>query len=82
VCPGATSTEFARVAGTENTAIHKSAVSSVMSSAEVARIGYQGMKAGKRVVVTGLMNRVMAVSARVSPHAMVLPIVNSMMSTD
>src|SRR5580698_3214071 len=59
VCPGATSTEFARVAGTENIAIHKSAMSSVMSSAEVARIGYQGMKAGKRVVVTGLMNRIM-----------------------
>jgi short-subunit dehydrogenase len=82
VCPGATSTEFARVAGTENIAIHKSAMSSVMSSAEVARIGYQGMKAGKRVVVTGLMNRIMAVSARVSPHAMVLPIANSMMSAD
>ena len=82
VCPGATSTEFARVAGTENIAIHKSAMSSVMSSAEVARIGYQGMKAGKRVVVTGLMNRIMAASARVSPHAMVLPIANSMMSAD
>jgi hypothetical protein len=33
------------------------------------------------VVITGLMNRVMAITARVSPHAMVLPIANSMMST-
>jgi short-subunit dehydrogenase len=52
-----------------------------MSSAEVARIGYQGTKAGRRVVVTGFMNRIMAVASRVSPHSMVLPMVNSMMST-
>ena len=81
VCPGATATEFSRVAGTENIALHRGAMSSVMSVAEVARIGYQGTKAGRRVVITGLMNRVMALTARVSPHAMVLPIANSMMST-
>ena len=56
-------------------------MTSVMSSAEVARIGYQGTKAGRRVVITGFMNRIMASAARVSPHAMVLPIANSMMST-
>lgn len=81
VCPGATATEFSRVAGTENIGLHKSAMSSVMSSAEVARIGYEGTKAGRRVVVTGFMGRIMASAARVSPHAMVLPIANSMMST-
>ncbi len=81
VCPGATATEFSRVAGTENIGLHRSAMSSVMSSAEVARIGYQGTKAGRRVVITGFMNRVMATAARISPHAMVLPIANSMMST-
>lgn len=80
VCPGATATEFSRVAGTENIALHRSAVSSVMSSAEVARIGYQGTKAGRRVVITGFVNRVMATVARISPHAMVLPIASSMMS--
>ena len=81
VCPGATATEFSRVAGTENIGLHRSATSSVMSSAEVARIGYEGTKAGRRVVITGVMNRVMAAVARVSPHAVVLPIANSMMST-
>jgi uncharacterized protein len=81
VCPGATATEFSRVAGTENIGLHKSAMSSVMGSAEVARIGYQGTKAGRRVVITGLRNRVMASVARVSPHAVVLPMVNSMMSS-
>lgn len=80
VCPGATATEFSRVAGTENINLHKKGMSSVMSSAEVARIGYRGTKAGKRVVITGFMNRAMAMSARLSPHAMVLPIANSMMS--
>jgi short-subunit dehydrogenase len=81
VCPGATATDFARVAGTENIALHRGATSNVMKSADVARIGYRGTKAGRRVVITGLMNRVMAITARVSPHAMVLPIANSMMST-
>ena len=81
VCPGATATEFSHVAGTENIGLHRGAMSSVMSSAEVARIGYQGTKAGRRVVITGFMNRIMASAARVSPRAMVLPIANSMMST-
>ncbi len=81
VCPGATATEFSRVAGTENIGLHRSAASSVMSSAEVARIGYRGTRAGRRVVITGFMNRVMASAARLSPHAMVLPIANSMMSS-
>jgi short-subunit dehydrogenase len=81
VCPGATATEFSRVAGTENTRLHRSATGSVMSSSEVARLGYQGTMAGRRVVITGFMNRVMASAARISPHAMVLPIANSMMST-
>jgi hypothetical protein len=81
VCPGPTATEFSRVAGTENIALHRGTMNSVMTSAEVARIGYQGTKAGRRVVITGFMNRVMATVARVSPHAMVLPIASSMMST-
>jgi short-subunit dehydrogenase len=81
VCPGATATEFSRVAGTENMRLHHGAMSSAMSSAEVAGIGYQGTKAGSRVVISGFMNRIMASGARVSPHAMVLPIANSMMST-
>lgn len=82
VCPGATATEFSRVAGTENIGLHRSAMASVMNSAEVARIGYRGAKAGRRVVITGMRNRLMALTARVSPHAMVLPIANSMMSND
>jgi uncharacterized protein len=81
VCPGATETDFSRVAGTENVGLHRSAMSSLMSSAEVARIGYQGTKLGRRVVITGFMNRIMASASRISPHAVVLPIANSLMST-
>ena len=80
VCPGATDTDFARVAGTENVGLHRSAMSSLMSSEEVARIGYQGTKAGRRVVITGFMNRMMAAASRSSPHAVVLPIANSPMT--
>jgi len=79
VCPGATATEFAKVAGTENINLHRGG-SSRMSSAEVARIGYEGMKAGRRVVITGLKNGISALAARHFPHSMVLPIANSLMS--
>jgi uncharacterized protein len=76
VCPGATTTEFSRVAGTGSTGLFKDA----MTSAEVAHLGYEATKAGKRVVITGLRNRIMAHAARMSPHAIVLPIANKIMS--
>jgi short-subunit dehydrogenase len=81
LCPGATATNFARVAGTEDTELFKSRFTPVMSAAEVARIGYQGLKAGRRVVITGLRNRIIAMSGRLSPRVLSLPIASSMMSS-
>jgi short-subunit dehydrogenase len=52
----------------------------VMSAAEVARIGYQGLKTGHRVVFTGLLNRIVATAGRVSPRFMSLPIAGHLMS--
>jgi short-subunit dehydrogenase len=80
VCPGATATEFSRVAGTENIALYHDVTNPTMSSAEVARIAYQGTKSGRRVVITGFINRILAAAGRLSPHAMVLAIANSKLS--
>ena len=52
----------------------------VMSASDVARIGYQGLKAGRGVVITGLVNKIMATSSRLSPTPVSLRIANWMMS--
>ncbi len=42
-----------------------------MSADQVARAGYQGLNTGKRVVVPGLKNKVLAQSVRLAPHRLV-----------
>jgi uncharacterized protein len=80
LCPGATVTNFSKVADIESLPLFKSSLTPVMSSAEVARIGYRGLKAGRRVVVTGLLNKILALTGRLSPRAVTLRIASSMMS--
>lgn len=80
LCPGATDTEFARVADAGSSALFKGLLP-VMSASDVARIGYQGLKSGRGVVITGLVNKIMATSSRLSPTPLSLRIANWMMST-
>jgi short-subunit dehydrogenase len=80
LCPGATDTEFAHVADAGSSALFKGLLP-VMSASEVARIGYQGLKAGRGVVITGLVNKIMATSSRLSPTPVSIRIANWMMST-
>ena len=79
LCPGATDTEFASVAEAGSSALFKGLLP-VMDAKEVARIGYQGLKAGRGVVITGLLNKVMATSSRLSPTPVSIRIANWMMS--
>ncbi len=74
LCPGATATEFFAVAGSEHGVMRR-----MMSAAEVARIGYRGLKAGRRVIVAGLHNQVLAIGSRLAPHAVTLPVVSALM---
>ena len=53
----------------------------VMTASDVARIGYQGLKAGRGVVITGLLNKIMTTSSRLSPTPVTLRIANWMMSS-
>jgi len=75
LCPGATATNFFRVANARDLALRP-----MMSAAAVARIGYRGCQAGRRVVVTGMLNRILAIAGRLAPHAIVLPAANALMS--
>jgi|SRR5689334_3155983 len=75
LCPGATATNFFKTAGANDIALRPT-----MSAAEVARIGYRALKAGRRVAVAGLLNRVLAVGGRLAPHSLTLPATNALMS--
>ena len=74
LCPGATATEFFKVAGS-NTALRPT-----MSAAQVAHIGYRALKAGRRVAITGFLNRILAVGGRYGPHSITLPATAALMS--
>ena len=63
---------FAAVADMESARLFN--MTTPMSSAEVARIGYEAMKRGKRVVIPGLLNKLVAQSIRVTPRRMVTTI--------
>jgi short-subunit dehydrogenase len=75
LCPGATATNFFRVAGAKDLAWRPG-----MSAQEVARIGYHSLKAGRRVVITGAINRILAVAGRYAPHWLTLPATGALMS--
>jgi short-subunit dehydrogenase len=51
-----------------------------MSAAEVARIGCRALTAGWRVVITGMLNRVLALGGRYAPRSLTLPATAALMS--
>jgi short-subunit dehydrogenase len=66
LCPGPTATEFAVRSGATKTKLFHSGAN-VMSAAEVARLGYRALKAGKPICVTGRLNALMAFLTRFAP---------------
>lgn len=67
VCPGATDTAFHDVAGNKGTFAAR-----MMDSPEtVAATGLRALNAGRRVIVTGLMNKPLPLFVRLLPRSMV-----------
>ncbi len=81
LCPGATATNFFTVAGAEKSLMARR-MRRMMASTEVARLGYQGLAAGRKVVITGGMNRLTAMAGRYLPHWITLPATALLMSED
>ena len=73
LCPGPVKTNFQRRAYLEGTRMANSPL--LVDVRDVARIGYEGMKRGKRIVIPGWKNGVGVVMLRFSPRAVVTKIV-------
>ena len=74
LCPGPTRTGFQSRAQMEDSKLVRGRV--IMSSDEVARIGYEATMKGKRMVIPGTTNRILAQSTRFLPRATLAKIVH------
>jgi short-subunit dehydrogenase len=77
--PGPTDTGFAVTAGNQDTPVFRSGA--VMSAAAVARVGYDGLMAGKRVAIAGAGNKLTVFSTRLAPHTMLARIARRLNSS-
>jgi short-subunit dehydrogenase len=78
LCPGATETEFFAVAGATNSSM-AARMRRMMRAEDVARIGYRGLAAGRRLVIAGVMNKVLGLAGHLAPHRLSLPFTDMLM---
>jgi short-subunit dehydrogenase len=76
LCPGPTKTEFFERNDMAGTKLQRSPHN--MSAARVAELGYSGLMQGKSIVITGLINRLLAFSVRLAPRKMATSIASSL----
>ncbi|MEK4035172.1 SDR family oxidoreductase [Methylocystis sp. IM3] len=77
LCPGPVETGFQARAGMNFDGMMAAVKPALIPASEVARQGYEGLMAGKRVVVPGMANKLMVWGARLSPRALLLPILGA-----
>lgn len=75
LCPGATSTEFAAVAGVADSRLF---ALGAMTATRVASAGYRAMSRGRRRVIPGLFNKLSAFSMRLVPRGVATAIAASL----
>lgn len=71
LCPGATETGFADRANVHSTLLF---VAPKANAASVARAGINGMMRGKRMVIPGLSNKIVALLPRISPRGLLVSV--------
>jgi short-subunit dehydrogenase len=76
LCPGPTDSEFNAVAHYPVTPLVERVM---MSSEEVAQIGYRGMMRGERLVIAGARNKLTAVASQLGPRSLVLAVTDRLM---
>jgi short-subunit dehydrogenase len=73
LCPGPVPTEFQARAGAASRSLPPLLT---LSAEEVAEQGYRALQAGRRLVVPGLVNKIVTVLARLAPRGLVLAFVD------
>ncbi len=73
VCPGPVATGFQEEAGMQKAVLVK--LFPMMTAEEVAETGYKGFEKGRRVVIPGLMNKIIAWTSPFTPNFISLPVV-------
>ena len=76
LCPGPVPTEFQARSGMR---VDRSQQILTLPADRVAQIGYDGFMRGKRVAVAGLANKIAVAFLRLTPHALMLPMVERRM---
>ncbi|MGJ0511374.1 SDR family NAD(P)-dependent oxidoreductase [Methylocystis sp.] len=74
LCPGPVQTGFQARAGFDFSGVMGAMKPAMLPAAEVARQGYEGLMAGKRVIVPGLVNRMFVWGSAAAPRALLLPL--------
>ncbi len=82
LCPGATATEFAAAANAQNRRLFKRRLAHVMTSAEVAEQGCRALLAGRPVVVTGTLNKLMTATSHLVPRPLLLRITRAVLASE
>jgi short-subunit dehydrogenase len=73
LCPGPVATGFQARAGFDFEGAMSAAKAALLPASEVARQGYEGLMAGRRVVVPGLANKIVVRLAQLTPRAVLMP---------
>jgi len=70
LCPGPTKTAFFERAGAGASRSGVRTFSGAMPADRVAQAGYRGLVAGRRVVIPGITNKLMALAAKIAPRGL------------
>ena len=80
LCPGPVDTEFAARAGMTGIRLFSTGLLPKMDAARVAELGVAGLMRGKRVVVPGAVNALLAATSGLVPRAVALPLTRYLQS--
>jgi short-subunit dehydrogenase len=78
LCPGPTETGFKARAGAGTSRLFQA---NLLNATVVAEIGYRGLMAGRRIIIPGVLNRIMLFATRLTPRWAVARIVGRMQAT-
>lgn len=78
LCPGPVATDFWKVSDPNRTRVPRTTMISRLSPEFVARAGYRGLQQGRRVVVPGIMNKLLIFANRFLPRSIVTSIVKGL----